>query len=109
MLLLLLLFARQPVRGVCPSHEVVMFQPRTVTPPYLGSVVNCYVRYSTILNPLRPSPPCAWFLSGGVPAPAPGHSPIYFYRAATQDHLPTWVSPVSIPASRDPYLPASSS
>ena len=33
------------VHGVCPNHEVVMFQPRTVNPPYLVSVVNCYIRY----------------------------------------------------------------
>ena len=72
---LLLLYTCPPVRGVCPNYEVVMFQPQTVTPPYLGSVINCYVRYSTLLNPLHPSPPSACFPSGGgVPSPAPGHS-----------------------------------
>ena len=54
---MLLLFDWPPVRGVCPNHEVVMFQPRTATPPYLGSVVKCYVSISTLLNLLRPSPP----------------------------------------------------
>ena len=56
-LLLFLLFSWPPVRGLCLNHEVVMFQPSTVTPLYLGSVVNCYVSYSTLINPLRPSPP----------------------------------------------------
>ena len=40
---LFLLFLLPPVLGVCPNHEVVMFQPRTVTHLYLGSVVSCYV------------------------------------------------------------------
>ena len=35
------------VWGVCPNYEVLMFQPQTVTPPYLGSVVICYVIYSS--------------------------------------------------------------
>ena len=60
-----LLFSRQPVCGVCTNHEVVMFQPRTVTPPYLGSAINSYLSYSTLINPFRPSPPSAWFPSGG--------------------------------------------
>ena len=58
-LLLLLLFSLSPLRGVYLNHEVVMLQTRTVTPLYLGSVVNFYVSYSTLLNPLRPSPPSA--------------------------------------------------
>ena len=53
--LLLILFSWSPVRGVCLNHEVVMFQPQILAPPYLGSVMNCYIRYSTLLNPLRPS------------------------------------------------------
>ena len=43
-MLLLLLFACQPLRGVCLNHEVAMLQPWTATPLYLGSVINCYVR-----------------------------------------------------------------
>ena len=31
--LLLFLLSWPPVRGVCPNHEVVMFQPWTVNPP----------------------------------------------------------------------------
>ena len=42
-----------------------MFQPWTVTSLYLGSVVNFYGSYSTLINPLRPSPPSAWLMSGG--------------------------------------------
>ena len=41
----------------------------------------------------------------GVPAPDPGHYPVYFRHAATQDHLPIWASTVSVPESRYPYLP----
>ena len=33
---------RTPVREVCPNYEVVLFQPRTVNPPYLGYVDYCY-------------------------------------------------------------------
>ena len=94
------------VLGVCPNYEVVMFQPRTVTPPYLGSVVNCYVATKLFLNlyTLLLHPPD--LLLRGVPVPAPGQSPVYFRRAATQDHSPTWASPVSIPSHQDPSLPA---
>ena len=28
-----------PVREVCPNYELVVFQPQTMTPPHLGSVV----------------------------------------------------------------------
>ena len=71
----LLLFTWPPVRGVCPNYEVVMFQPRTVTPPYLVSVVNCYVSYS-----FKPAPPFSELhpLSSleGLPAPALSLSPV---------------------------------
>ena len=33
---------RLPVQQVCTNYEVVVFQPRTVTPPYLGSFAYCY-------------------------------------------------------------------
>ena len=62
---MLLLFTWTSVRGVCLIYEMVMFQPQTVTPLYLGFIVTCYVSYSTLLNPLRPSLPSAWFPSGG--------------------------------------------
>ena len=39
----LLLFSWPQFREVCLNYEVVMFQPRTGTPPYLGSVTNCYI------------------------------------------------------------------
>ena len=39
-----LLYTFPPSNGLCPNHEVVMFQPHKVTPPYLGSAVNCSVR-----------------------------------------------------------------
>ena len=57
-----------PVCGLCPNHEVVIFQPRTVTPPYLASVVNCYVATPFFLTRsalLCPSLPSPWFPSEG--------------------------------------------
>ena len=64
------------IRGVCPNNWLVMFQPQTVTPPYLGSVVKCHVSYSTLLNPLCPSRPSAWFpYGGGCPYPPLGTLP----------------------------------
>ena len=64
-----LLFSWTPVRVVFLNNDVVVFQPRTVTPPYLGSAVNFYASYSTLLNPIHPYPPSAWFLSGGCSQP----------------------------------------
>ena len=42
-----------PVRVVFPNHEVVLFQPRTLTAPKLGSVANAYT-YS--IPPTAPVP-----------------------------------------------------
>ena len=86
---LFLLFLLPPVLGVCPNHEVVMFQPRTVTHLYLGSVVSCYVATPFFLT--RSAlllPPSDFPLGGGVIAPDPVHSPIYFHSVSTQDHSP---------------------
>ena len=44
-----------------------------------------------------------------MPAPAPDHYPVNFRRAATQDNFPTLPSPIFVPASRYPSLPALSS
>ena len=32
-----------PACGVCTIYDVVMLQPHRATPPYLGSIVNCYI------------------------------------------------------------------
>ena len=106
--MLLLLLACPPVRGVCPNHEVMMFQPQTVTPTYLGSVVNCYVAtpfFLTLSTVICPPPdfPLGWW---GVIAPAPVHSPVHSRHASTQDHFLTWVSPVAVPKYQYPSLPA---
>ena len=50
--MLLLLFSWSPVRDVCPNYELAMFQPRTGTPPDLGSIADCYVAILLI-----PAPP----------------------------------------------------
>ena len=67
MLLLLLLLAWKLVCGVCPNHEVVMFQPRTLAPPYIGSVIKCYIATPFFLTRsalLRPPPD--FCMGGGV-------------------------------------------
>ena len=58
-----------PVRAVCPNHEVVVFQPRKGTTPYLRSVANSKFYYSPtappvstvfldlFIYPLYPTPP----------------------------------------------------
>ena len=64
----MLLLAWPPVRRERPNHEVVMLQPRTVIPPYLGSAVNCYVSTSFFLTHsalIRPPP--TFYLGGGCP------------------------------------------
>ena len=42
----------RPVHEFFPYYEVVMFQPRTLTTPDLGSVDYCYIAY--VLNPPHP-------------------------------------------------------
>ena len=58
-MLFLLLLAWPLVHVGCPSYEVAMFQPRTVTPPYLVFVGNCYVATPFFLtrSTLLPPPP----------------------------------------------------
>ena len=63
-----------PVHVLCQNHEVVVFQPQTVTAPYLGSVANI----TTILALL---PNLFQSCSGYSFSPLPGHisycSPIF--------------------------------
>ena len=56
-----------PIREVCPNYELVEFQPRTFTTPYLGSVAYCYVAY--LLYPPYPLLP---------PSHVPPPPPFYF-------------------------------
>ena len=106
---MLLLLSWPPVRVVCPNYEVVMFQPWTVTPPYVGYVVNCYVATSFFLTRSALLLPTTDFPLGELPAPDPGHSSVYFRCANTQDNSPTWASPVSVPSYQYPLIPAQSS
>ena len=65
----LCVFYRSPVCAVCPNHEVVVFQPQTVTAPDLGSVANI----TTVIS----LPPCMSQLrSGSLFSPPP--IPIYY-------------------------------
>ena len=60
---------RPPVRVVCLNHEVVDFQPRTVTAPDLGSGANAYTYYI----PTAPPIPTVFFVFFPLPM---GLSPI---------------------------------
>ena len=42
-----LLFTWPLVHSFCSSHEMMILQPWIFTPPYLGSVVNFYINYSS--------------------------------------------------------------
>ena len=53
-----------PVRTVRPNHEVVVFQPRIVTAPDLGSVSN-------IINILSLPPACSNHIMDLIPLPPP--------------------------------------
>ena len=73
-----------PVRQVFPNYEVMQLQPRTLTTLYLGSVAYCYVYLLELPHPL--------LLPSDVTPPHPSS----FFPTSTQDHLPTWASPVSV-------------
>ena len=66
LLFLLFFLTWPPVRELCKNHEVVMFQPRTGTSPYLGSfaIVNLIsiLFLPTCFNYLLDiiSPPCTY-------------------------------------------------
>ena len=71
-----------PVCEVCPNYEVVEFQPRTFTTPYLGSVAYFYVAYllkppHLLLLPSNVLPPqmsSSALVPHGIIRP-PGHHP----------------------------------
>ena len=67
-----------PVRGVCTHHEGVMLHPKTVTPPYLVSVINCYVSYYScyLAPPFSVICPFPSWEGGEAPSTAPDLSPI---------------------------------
>ena len=106
-------FYRSPVCAVIPNHEVVVFQPRTVTAPDLGYVANI----TTILSlPLYLFHPC----SGSLFTPPSGsisyYSPIFirlhhfslsFYLLPSPPHL-AWARN-DRPPGRLPHPPASTS
>ena len=64
---------RPPVRAVCPNHEVVMFQPPTVTAPDLGSVANITTIISLQTHLLQP---CSGYSFPLLPRPISYRSPI---------------------------------
>ena len=84
---------RPPVREVCPNHEVVMFQPRTVTTP--KPRLFLLLLYSLLMNLTRPLLMPSDFLPGRNTTPTP------------PPHPPTsTLSPHGIicPPERHPYL-----
>ena len=101
---------RPPVREVCPNYDLVVFQPRTVNLPHIGSVAYCYTfklglphqrflhrfpnRYfpSSVLSPPHPYP----FIVEALPLFTRFPPPLPVWSA------PTWALP--IPTNRQPPL-----
>ena len=80
--MLLLLFSWPLFREVCPNYEVEMFQPRTGTPPDLGSVANFYVAILIITDlPFSALHPMS--ARGGLPAHAPT---LYHFPTVASTH-----------------------
>ena len=106
---------RPPVHAVCLNHEVVVFQPRTVTAPDLVSVSNAYT-YSSLLPP-HLFQPCSGYPFLPPPVPISYRPPIFhpstpllslsLHLLLPPPSLPgverpsTWTSP---PAYRPPPL-----
>ena len=101
----LLLFPCPPIHEVCPNYEVVMYQPQTGTPLYLGSVANCYI--DMILSTPMPFPPATRCTPGGDTHPLPLSIYLADHLVPTQDHSPIQASLVSVPEFRGPLLPKS--
>ena len=76
-----------PLGEVCPNYEVVEFQPRTVTPPHIGSVDFRYI----LIQPFRPpvSSPVFWIVCFPLfPTASPyvaihPQRPLFFHRLPT--------------------------
>ena len=85
-----------PARVIFPYHELVMFQPRTGNTPGLGSAAYCYVDKYPVLT--HPPLLLLYFLPREVSNSCPLFSLVTNRWAPTQDHLPTWESPISFPS-----------
>ena len=90
-----------PVHEVCPNYDVVMFQPRTETPPHLGSVAS-------VTNLIQPScPTCFYHFSGSSFSLL---YPISHLSAAVHRRSPLSVcctrSPPSLPEQSTTHLDA---
>ena len=96
-----------PVREVCPSYYVVMFQPWTGTSPDLVSITNCYV--DMIISRTPPFPSTARCPPGGSTHSCHFSISLKDHVVPTHDHLTTRASPVFVPEYRDPLLPDSDS
>ena len=61
---IVVVFNRPTVREVCPEYDMVEFQPRTLTLPYLGSVAFHYI----LIYPLRPKTisPFFWIIPSPI-------------------------------------------
>ena len=99
---LLFLFNWTSVRVVCPIHEVT--KPQTGTSLYLGYVVYCYVAIIYASPRLLSFPYDVRLMAQPTPAPLLTQS-TSTQSIPTQDHLPNWEFPVSVPAYRKPPHP----
>ena len=99
----LLLFSWPPVCGVCTNYEVETFQPWKGTSPDLGSVTYCYV--AMLLGTDPSFPPTTRCPPGGSVSSCPFPLSLSGRLVPTQDHFPTRVSPVFVPAYCGPSLP----
>ena len=98
----MLLFPWPPFRKVCPNYYVVMFQPRTWTSPYLGSISNCYVDMLLI-----PTPSTSRCPPVGATHSCPFSLSVSDCLVPTQDHPSAQTSSVSVPAFQVPSIPDS--
>ena len=103
-----------PVREVCPNYDAVMFQPRTVTPPQLGSVAivtplnwpylpTCFYRFLEHSFPYSFLPPIHTQLFTTKPLSQFVPDPYFLSRRKAP---PTWMLSATANCQPLPLVPA---
>ena len=90
-----------PVSEVCPHYGVMMFQPRKLTTPDLGSVAYCYIAY--LLNPPTISSCFPMSIWERKLTPAPSPQPEMSILLLHGIIRPLGASPVSVPAHQKTF------